>query len=143
VSTTFGLTLRRLRAQTQRPATLEEQRHERRHVWAVSQSRLAALCDFDHSYVSRLEAGQRHPTRAAVERIATALQLDDDDRRELYHAAGFLRDDDLAHRPDLIELDRRLANPEIPGWVRSHVERQIAELTRLLDLTVDEKASAA
>lgn len=58
----------------------------------LSQSKLARMAGFDHSYVSRMEAGTRIPTREAVLRLATALELERDDRIELMAAAGFLDD---------------------------------------------------
>lgn len=60
----------------------------------VSQSGLAERAGFDHSYVSRLESGARTPTRDAVERLATALHVEPDDRERLLRSAGFIGDDD-------------------------------------------------
>jgi transcriptional regulator with XRE-family HTH domain len=55
----------------------------------LSQSKLAELACFDHSYVSRLESGARMPTRDAVERLAEALGVSDAERRDLLQHAGF------------------------------------------------------
>ena len=51
-----------------------------RHRRGISQSKLAELAEFDHSHVSRLEAGTRMPTKEAVERLAFALSLPDGER---------------------------------------------------------------
>lgn len=56
----------------------------------MSQSRLAARAGFDHSYVSRLETGDRVPSFDAVERLAKALDLADTERNALIASAGFL-----------------------------------------------------
>jgi transcriptional regulator with XRE-family HTH domain len=78
LSLDFGRTLRRLR-QANPPH--------------LSQSKLADQAGLDHSYVSRLEAGQRRPSRDAVVILASVLQLNDHDRAQLFHAAGFAPDD--------------------------------------------------
>lgn len=70
---TFGPTLRRLR----------EDR-------TLSQSKLAERAGFDHSIISRWEAGTRDPTRDAVMRLAAALALSDVERDALLESAGFL-----------------------------------------------------
>ena len=70
----FGATLRRLR----------EQR-------GLSQAGLAKLAGYDHSYVGRLEAGTRQPTREAVERLGRWLLAGDGGQVErLMLAAGFV-----------------------------------------------------
>lgn len=56
----------------------------------VSVRQLAARAGYDHSYVSRLEAGRREPSRQAVTDFVAALGLDDDAAAELYAAAGYL-----------------------------------------------------
>jgi len=54
-----------------------------------SQSKLATKARLDHSYVSRLEHGDRMPSREALGRIADVLGLDAEARDELLLAAGF------------------------------------------------------
>jgi transcriptional regulator with XRE-family HTH domain len=90
----FGPTLRVMRERTR-----------------ISQSGLAKLAAYDHSYVSRLEAGERLPTRDAVTRLCKAMALDPDSCGTLLAAAGFLPDDIgvLYHHPELAQLDRALA----------------------------------
>ena len=43
----------------------------------------------DQSFVSRVESGQRKPTRATTEALADALGLEDADRARLLVAAGY------------------------------------------------------
>ena len=47
----------------------------------------------DHSLVSRIESGQRHPTREAVAKLCAGLALDRGDADALWLAAGFVPPD--------------------------------------------------
>lgn len=69
----------------------------------LSQAKLSELADYDHSYLSRLEANMRMPTRDAVNRIADAAGATDDERNRLLATAGFL--------PDRVPVDPAL--PEL------------------------------
>lgn len=66
-----------------------------REARKVSQSKLADRAGFDHSYVSRLEAGARTPTRDAVDRLGEALELPKDEWDALRYAAGFRPEDPI------------------------------------------------
>lgn len=55
----------------------------------LSQSRLADMAGFDHSFISRLESGDRFPTRDAVRRLASALSATPIERDRLMTSAGF------------------------------------------------------
>lgn len=55
----------------------------------LSQSALAAKSGIDHSMVSRLESGDRNPSRKMCHKLAKALCLDGTDRFMFYGAAGF------------------------------------------------------
>lgn len=61
---------------------------------SVTQNRLAKDAGLDHSYISRLVAGQRHPTRRVVLRIADALDADVQMRDRLLVAANYMPEDD-------------------------------------------------
>jgi len=52
-------------------AVLRNIRRERH----VSQDRLGELCDFDRTYPSLMERGQRHPTLCMLLRLACALEV--------------------------------------------------------------------
>lgn len=56
----------------------------------ISQKRLARRTGLSPSYISRLENGERDPSRDTVERCIDALDLGGEERRKLYAAAGFL-----------------------------------------------------
>lgn len=73
---TFAETLARLRA-----------------ARGVSQTILAQYAGRDHSFMSRLEAGKRLPSRETVMILADQLNLSDYDRACLLRSAGFWPDD--------------------------------------------------
>ncbi len=94
----------------------------------VSQSRLAELAEFDHSYVSRLESGSRMPTREAVGKLADALQLEMGERDMLLAAAGFMPqrvESLLAGEPVLTDVLHLLQSNEVPEQVRDDVRQML------------------
>lgn len=96
----------------------------------VSQSRLAEIAGFDHSYVSRLESGNRTPTREAVAKLAAALDLEPEQRDNLLAAAGYMPqrvESLLAGEPVLSQVLQLLQRHDIPEAVRGNV-RQMLEL---------------
>jgi transcriptional regulator with XRE-family HTH domain len=62
---------------------LREFRERRR----MTQGRLAQAAGYDATYVSRLESGQREPSREAVERLADVLCLSAGERSALLVAS--------------------------------------------------------
>lgn len=55
-----------------------------------SQGKLGIEAEIDHSYVSRIERGERMPHRPAVLALAEALEATERDTDRLLVAAGFL-----------------------------------------------------
>lgn len=108
----FGTELRRLREKAKK-----------------SQSLLAKQADFDHSYISRLEAGSRLPTREAVERISSALGLTEAHKSSLMASAGYTTAYTAREFkwPILAELGEALEKLEA-----AKRERYIADLHRLI-----------
>jgi transcriptional regulator with XRE-family HTH domain len=101
-----------------------------REARRVSQSKLAERADFDHSYVSRLESGSRTPTREAVERLAAALGLAQNEQDALLAAAGFLPRDVsslLSDEPAIGEVLDLLQNDAVPAEYRENM-RQVLRL---------------
>jgi len=99
----------------------------------LSQSRLAGAAGFDHSYVSRLESGNRMPTRDAVQKLAEAMALGESERDALLAAAGFMpgRIESLfADEPVLSEVLGLLQDGTVPDEVRDDVRRMISLLVR-------------
>lgn len=96
----------------------------------MSQSRLAEVAGFDHSYVSRLESGNRTPTRDAVIKLAEALGLEPEQRDNLLASAGYMPqrvESLLADEPILTEVLRLLQSHDVPEAVR-HDVRQMLQL---------------
>ena len=99
----------------------------------VSQSRLAEIAGFDHSYVSRLESGNRTPTREAVAKLAEALGLAPEQRDSLLAAAGYMPqrvESLLADEPVLTEVLRLLQSRDIPESVRKDVRDMLQLVVR-------------
>ena len=61
-----------------------------REAARMPQAVCAERAGYNHSYVTRLEAGDRHPTPEAVGRLARALGADAAVADELMMAAGYL-----------------------------------------------------
>jgi transcriptional regulator with XRE-family HTH domain len=83
----------------------------------ISQSKLAAKAEFDHSYMSRLEGGARMPTRDAVDRIGEAMDLSEGEHDMLLAAAGFLPRDFnaiISSEPILAEIFYVLQDSTVP-----------------------------
>lgn len=96
----------------------------------LSQSRAAEMADYDHSYVSRLVAGSRMPTRDFVIRISEGCDFSRQDYERLLVAAGFIplgRDSALLD-PELQEAAEALNDPAIPQPYREFLRRQISAL---------------
>lgn len=99
-----------------------------REAGRLSQSRLAEVAGFDHSYVSRLESGNRTPTREAVVKLGEALGLAPEQRDTLLASAGYMPDrleSLLAGEPVLTEVLRLLQSREIPEPVRSNLRQML------------------
>lgn len=94
----------------------------------VSQSKLAERADFDHSYVSRLESGARMPTREAVDRLGTAMALDQGALDALLASAGFLPRDVtslLSNEPALGEVLEMLQDETVPTEYRENMRNML------------------
>lgn len=94
----------------------------------VSQSKLAERADFDHSYVSRLESGARMPTRDAVDRLGTAMELDHSYLDALLASAGFLPKDVtslLSNEPALGEVLEMLQDETVPTEYRDNMRNML------------------
>lgn len=81
---------------TRHPTPFPSLLRHHRQARHFTQSQLADLIRVATSYISRLEAGDRNPSRQVVLDLATALALDDRDRDQLLAAAHHLPVGDLA-----------------------------------------------
>ena len=66
-------------------------RHRLARRW--SQERLANECNMDHSLVSRIESGQRDPTRESLSKLCAGLGLPPNDADQLWLSAGLVPPD--------------------------------------------------
>jgi transcriptional regulator with XRE-family HTH domain len=107
-------------------------RHREARRW--SQERLAAEADMDHSLVSRLESGQRSPTREAIGKLARGLELAPEDKDRLLIAAGFFPDrpeNALADEPAVTRIYRILRDENTPEPVRDNLRQLLNNLTEI------------
>ena len=81
-----------------------------REAAGVSMKHLAARAGFSPSYISRLEAGSRTPTRAVLHKLAGELCLDADHTNGLFLAYGYAPDASI-----LGEITDLLTNCEDAG----------------------------
>lgn len=106
---------------------------ELRTMRGLSQSRLAHEAGFDHSYISRLEAGKREPSRETVLALAEVLTLRPVELDRLLIAAGFRPTDDsslFADEPALAEAVRLLRDPRLPEPLRANIREVITLLVK-------------
>ena len=106
---------------------------ELRMMRGLSQSRLAHEAGFDHSYISRLEAGKREPSRDTVMALAEVLNLRPVELDRLLIAAGFRPTDDsslFADEPALAEAVRLLRDPRLPEPLRANIREVITLLVK-------------
>lgn len=99
-----------------------------------SQEHTAAECDMDHSLVSRIEGGQRNPTRDAIGKFSTGLGLSEAQRDELLMLAGYAPDSAasiLRDDPELQLLYRTLHDPETPPLMAQQIRGMLALINGL------------
>lgn len=111
MTTTFGATLK---------AVLAAHR--------LSQSKAAEMADYDHSYISRLCAGSRMPTREFIDCLATNCGFSDEEWNWLLLAAGFIPRDATLLDPELQDAADALHDPAIPAVYRESLRLQISAL---------------
>lgn len=87
----------------------------------MSQGDLGARTGFQHSYISRLELGTRHPSKDAVESLAAALHLNDEDRALLLHAEGYGFGDEPVTDPRLLRLHAMLGDADLSDEIKADI----------------------
>jgi len=68
---------------------------ELREKHDMSQARLAKAVGVDHSYISRLESGQRRPSYDILLAISSALGLSAEERKLLFASACYLLPEEI------------------------------------------------
>lgn len=96
----------------------------------LSQVRLSVLAQLDHSYVSRLEAGGRNPSRACVERLVAAMNATEKERYALLTSAGYMAAIALDHC--LLELNEVLSDPGRTETEREDMRAVVRAVTKLM-----------
>ncbi len=96
------------------------------HSPALTQGQLANATGYSMALISRLESGQRRPSRDVVDKLAAALRLTHDQTQQLLRTAGLSVEgalDDVTHLTDAILVDdpRDLI---IRGLVQSDISTQ-------------------
>jgi transcriptional regulator with XRE-family HTH domain len=107
-------------------------RHREARRW--SQERLAAEAEMDHSLVSRLESGQRSPTRDAIGKLARGLELAPEQKDRMLIAAGFFPDQPenaLSDEPAITRIYRILRDEKTPQPVRDNLRQLLNNLTEI------------
>jgi transcriptional regulator with XRE-family HTH domain len=90
------------------PQTFGDLLRELRLRAGITQNELARRSVLDHSYISRLESGARQPWREPIDVLVDALDVSDDERRDLLRVSGFVIDE--VREPVLRDLDRLMAS---------------------------------
>lgn len=93
----------------------------------LSQSKLADKAGLTHSFLSRLESGNRNPHRPTVEALATALELNAADTARLLTAAGYAADVD----PIVSDLAAFLADASVDVRVSADVRYMVRTALRM------------
>ena len=109
---------------------LKQHREARR--W--SQERLAHEAEMDHSLVSRLESGQRSPTREAVAKLARGLDLPQERKDQLLIAAGYFPEqveNVLIEEPTVRAIYTFLRDEETPQPVRDNLRSILSGLVEI------------
>ncbi len=104
-------------------------RHREARRW--SQERLASEADMDHSLVSRLESGQRSPTREAIDKLARGLRLEGAEKDRLLIAAGYFpehAENAIVDEPSVQRILLLLRDERTPEPVRDRVREVLSGL---------------
>lgn len=93
----------------------------------MSQKRLGLVAGLDHSYVCKLEAGERMPRRETVDALARALACSQTGRFALLTAAGFCAE--LEIDPSLQALNEYLLHLARHPAERERIRQAITAFT--------------
>ena len=103
-----------------------------RESTGLSQYQFAKKSGVNHSYVSRLEAGSRQPTREMVQNFARVLELNPPQAEYLFRQAGFVYNDQETPVEDTARLTLRYAG--YPDHVVERIDiiwRNLIELANM------------
>lgn len=104
-------------------------RHREARRW--SQERLATEAEMDHSLVSRLESGQRSPTRESIDKLARGLQLNEAEKDRLLITAGYFpehAENAVGDEPAVQRIYLLLRDGQTPEPIRDKVREVLGGL---------------
>jgi transcriptional regulator with XRE-family HTH domain len=94
----------------------------------VSQSKLSRLIGVDHSYVSRMEMGQRLPRVEVAKAICEALQLDRTEIHILGVSLGFYLGPKVIDDPLAMRVQSVMSDPQVSEGFKRIVDSVISSL---------------
>lgn len=97
--------------------TFAEEFKRQRMLSSNSQSRVAERAELNHSYVSRMEAGTRIPSREVIDKLAVVMNSKPEDHDRLLSLAGYRPNSPFAifaDHPEIRELWEYLNNENVP-----------------------------
>lgn len=112
----------------------------------LSQSEVARRSGLSHSYVSRLENGERTPTRDALLAIARACAATDRETDWLLMAGGFMPTERaalLSDEPRLAEIYATLDGDDVPDHIRQAIRVQLAAIVAQVEVLMRGSRRAA
>lgn len=125
-----------------------------RSLHGISQRKLAASIGISPGHLSRIESGKKNPPkRETIERICHVLNLDSEQREQIYNTAGLLVPEEketsneipgfhspLYPRKNILQSQTQ--EPQLKGQARKAVE-QITELLSRKDLDSKQRRKLA
>lgn len=108
----------------------------------LSQTDLCNLLDVDHSYVSRLESGQRQPSMKLMRKLAPHLQMTRAETEQIFSAAGYMRPGAQAvESPVLQEIDILLHDQRLHPVMKVTIEGLLRSIVAGLEIATGRKGS--
>ena len=100
----------------------------------ITQSQIAEGSSFDKSFISRLESGERKPTRDGIMYIAESMGLTADETDELLMSAHFMpiQPSSLLHEPKLVQINDLIGmlSDDNKEFARQELERLTTVLSK-------------
>lgn len=107
----------------------------RRIARGLTREHAAALCGVDISLISRLEAGQRNPTRENIRKIVVGYELTATEHDTLLALAGFAAQDPVAaalgDEPAVLALYQALRGEGLDDVAKSRLRSLVGDVLLL------------
>jgi transcriptional regulator with XRE-family HTH domain len=116
---------------------------ELRESRGLSQSKLGRRCGMSHATISRLESGDRMPSRTMVNRLARAMSLSHAEAGRLFAVAGFWPTVAVNGRQSLLAtLARILEDHALDTATREQATQKVSEIVSWLNGQLGKEKSA-